>query len=39
MFAKQKVAGNFAYRAGELTDERIKEVMNSLPKILEVKKK
>jgi hypothetical protein len=39
MFVKQKVAANFAFRAGELTEERIKDVMISLPKIVENKKK
>jgi hypothetical protein len=39
MFVKQKVAANFAFRAGELTEEKIKDVMNSLPKIVESKKK
>jgi hypothetical protein len=39
MFVKQKVTANFAFRPGELTDEKIKEVMSSLSKILESKKK
>jgi hypothetical protein len=36
-FAKQKVVSNFAFRAGELTDEKIDEVMKALPKLLEEK--
>ncbi len=37
MFAKQQVVVNFAYRDGELTEERVKEVMSALPKILDKK--
>jgi hypothetical protein len=39
LFVKQKVAANFAFRAGELTEEKVKEVIGSLSKILEGKKK
>ena len=39
LFVKQKVTANFAFRAGELTEDKIKEVMTSLPKIVEGKKK
>jgi hypothetical protein len=35
---KQKVAANFAYRAGELNDAAIFEIVGALPKILEQKK-
>jgi hypothetical protein len=34
---KQRVAVNFAFRAGELTDARIEEVMKALPQILKAK--
>jgi hypothetical protein len=33
LFTKQKVVANFAFRAGELNDERIKEVMKAVPEI------
>jgi hypothetical protein len=34
---KQRVVANFAFRAGELTDARITEVMKALPRILKAK--
>jgi hypothetical protein len=37
-FVKQKVAANFAFRAGALNDAKIKEVMKALPKIVGGKK-
>jgi hypothetical protein len=36
---KQKVVANFAFRAGELKDERIAEVMKALPQIVGTGKK
>ena len=33
-FVKQKVVANFAFRDGELTDEKIAEVIGTLPRIL-----
>jgi hypothetical protein len=36
---KQKVVRNFAFRAGELTDERIAEVLKALPEIVTPEKK
>src|SRR5438105_1058631 len=33
-FVKQKVTANFAFRKGELTEERVAEVMKSLPSIV-----
>jgi len=38
LFVKQKVVGNFAFRSGELNDDKIKEVMNTLPRIVSEKK-
>jgi hypothetical protein len=38
LFVKQKVVGNFAFRPGELNDDKIKEVMNTLPRIVAEKK-
>jgi hypothetical protein len=35
---KQKVVANFAFRAGELNDETIAEVVKAIPKIVTVKK-
>ncbi len=35
---KQKVVKNFSYRAGELTDDRVKEILTNLPLILPAKK-
>lgn len=37
LFVKQKVVANFAYRAGELSDEQIGEVVKSVPRIVEKK--
>jgi len=37
LFVKQKVVGNFAFRSGELNDDKIKEVMNALPRIIDKK--
>jgi len=34
LFVKKKVVANFAFRAGELTDEKAAEVMKALPKIV-----
>jgi hypothetical protein len=34
LFVKRRVAANFAFRAGELTDERAGEVLKALPKIV-----
>jgi hypothetical protein len=34
VFVKRRVAANFAFRAGELSDERAGEVLKALPKIL-----
>jgi hypothetical protein len=34
LFVKQKVVANFAFRAGELTDDRIAEVMKALPAVV-----
>jgi hypothetical protein len=34
LFTKQKVVTNFAFRAGELRDERIKEVLAAIPGLL-----
>jgi tripeptide aminopeptidase len=36
-FVKRKVVANFAFRAGELTDEAAAEVMKALPRIIETK--
>jgi hypothetical protein len=38
LFVKQKVAANFAFRAGELTDEKAAEVFKALPQIVGEKK-
>jgi hypothetical protein len=35
---RQRVAANFAFRAGELTDEKVREVLGTLPQILGNKK-
>jgi hypothetical protein len=35
LFAKQKVIANYAFRAGELTDKRIDEVVKSVPQLFE----
>jgi hypothetical protein len=34
LFVKQKVVANFAYRSGELNDQRIGEVLKALPRIV-----
>ena len=34
LYVKQKVVGNFAFRAGELTDARADEVLKELPKVV-----
>jgi hypothetical protein len=34
LFVKQQVAANFAFRAGELNDERVGDVIKALPRIL-----
>ena len=39
LFVKQKVVRNFAYRAGELTDERVADVLKALPQIVPAAKK
>jgi hypothetical protein len=38
LFVKQKVVANFAFRAGELNDERMADVMKALPKMVTDKK-
>ena len=38
LFVKQKVVANFAFRNGELNDEKVAEVMKALAKILPEKK-
>jgi hypothetical protein len=38
MVVKQKVVANFAYRPGELNDDKVKEIMSALPRILSEKK-
>jgi hypothetical protein len=38
LFVKQKVAANFAFRAGELNEKRTSEVIEALPRIVEEKK-
>lgn len=37
LFVKKKVAANFAFRAGELTDEKAAEIVKALPNILPAK--
>ncbi len=39
VYVKQKVVANFAFRAGELTDGRIAEVLKTVPRILPAAKK
>ena len=39
LFVKEKVVANFAFRAGELTDDAAKEVLKSVPKLFEKKDK
>lgn len=38
LFVKQKVVANFAFRSGELTDDKITEVLKALPQIVGEKK-
>jgi hypothetical protein len=38
LFVKRKIVANFAFRPGELTDERAAEVLKALPRIVEEKK-
>ena len=38
LFVKQKVVANFAFRSGELSDDKIGDVMKALPRILGEKK-
>jgi hypothetical protein len=38
MFVKQKVVANLAFRPDELNDDKTKEVMNALPRIVSEKK-
>jgi hypothetical protein len=38
LFARQKVVANFAYRSGELTEDKITEVLKALPEIVGEKK-
>jgi hypothetical protein len=38
LFVKQKVAANFAFRTGELTDEKAAEVIKAIPRIVGAKK-
>ena len=37
LFTKQKVVANFAFRAGELTDKQIDEVVKTVPQLFEKK--
>jgi hypothetical protein len=37
LFTKQKVVANFAFRAGELTDKQIDEIIKATPKLFEQK--
>jgi hypothetical protein len=37
LFTRQKVVANFAFRAGELTDKKIDEVLKAVPQLLEKK--
>ncbi len=37
LFTKQKVVANFAFRAGELTDKQIDEIVNTVPKLFDKK--
>jgi len=37
LFVKKKVVANFAFRSGELNDERIAEVLKAMPRIIEEK--
>ena len=37
LFTKQKVVANFAFRAGELNDKAIDEVLKAVPQLFEKK--
>ncbi len=37
LYVKQKVVANFAFRAGELTEERVAEVFKAVPRIVTAK--
>jgi hypothetical protein len=39
LYTKKKVVNNFAFRSGELTEERIAEVLKTVPQLLDVEKK
>jgi hypothetical protein len=39
VFVKQKVTANFAFRTGELTDERIADVLKTIPQVTGTEKK
>jgi hypothetical protein len=39
LFVKQKVVANFAFREGELTEDRVADVLKAVPSILPVEKK
>jgi hypothetical protein len=39
LYTKHKVVNNFAFRSGELTEERIAEVLKALPQLLDAEKK
>jgi hypothetical protein len=39
LFTKHKVVNNFAFRAGELNDDRIADVVKAIPTLLETDKK
>jgi hypothetical protein len=39
LFTKHKVVNNFAFRSGELTDERIADVLKAVPGLIEAEKK
>ncbi len=38
LFVKQKVTANFAFRAGELTEDKVAEVLKALPQLFGEKK-
>jgi len=39
VFVKQKVVGNYAFHAGELTDAKVDEILKALPGLLPIEKK
>jgi len=39
LFVKQKVVGNYAFRAGELTDGKVDEILKAVPRLMPVEKK